>query len=207
MSQIALPLELPGSAETIVGGPSLYPVFAALQASETWPYRTAVLSGPARSGKSLLARWFGASGAGDAIDDADRNDEVDLFHRWNRAQAQGHALLVVAAEPVALAGQNSGWHIALPDLASRLGAALPLPIGAPDDDLLRALIGEQARRRGLVVGDAVLDWLMPRIERSHAAAEVLVGTLDRLSLERKAPVTLALARDALAGGTWQPRLL
>ena len=84
---------------------------------------------------------------------------------------------------------------------------MPLPIGAPDDDLLRALIGEQARRRGLVVGDAVLDWLMPRIERSHAAAEVLVGTLDRLSLERKAPVTLALARDALAGGTWQPRLL
>ena len=207
MSQIALPLELPGAAETIVGGPSLYPVFAALQASDTWPYRTAVLSGPPRSGKTLLARWFDASGTGEAIDDADRIDEVDLFHRWNRAQADGRALLVVACEPVALPGQNSGWHIALPDLASRLGAALPLQIGGPDDVLLRALIGELARRRGLVVSEAVLDWLMPRIERSHAAAEALVATLDRLSLERKAPVTQALARDALVGNPWQPRLL
>jgi len=207
MSQIALPLELSGGAETIVGGPSLQGVFAALQTSETWPYRTAVLSGPPRSGKSLLARWFAASGAGDAIDDAHRIDEIDVFHRWNRAQAQGNALLVVAGEPVAAPGQNSGWRIALPDLASRLGASQPLLIAPPDDALLRALIAEHARRRGLAVGEAVLDWLIPRIERSHAAAETVVATLDRLSLERKAAVTLALARDALTGGAWQPRLL
>lgn len=207
MSQIALPLVVSGGAEQIVGGPSLQAVFAALQASENWPYRTAVLSGPPRSGKSLLARWFAGSGAGEAIDDADRGEEVDVFHRWNRAQAQGHALLVVAREPVAMPGQNSGWQIALPDLASRLGAAQPLVIAPPDDALLRALIAEHARRRGLALGEAVLDWLVPRIERSHAAAEAVVATLDRLSLERKAAVTPALARDALTGNAWQPRLL
>ncbi len=212
MSQIALPLAMEPGGETIVTGPSLQPVLSALQASQAWPYRTAVLSGPPRSGKSLLARWFGASGAGLAVDDADRLDEVDLFHRWNRAQAENRALLVVAGAPVAAPGQTSGWRIALPDLASRLGAALPLTIAPPDDALLRALIGELARRRGLIMGEAVLDWLIPRIERSHAAAETLVATLDRLSLERKAPVTIALARDALANGLeghgqWQPRLL
>ena len=30
---------------------------------------TAVLTGPSRSGKSLLARWFADSGKGEAIDD------------------------------------------------------------------------------------------------------------------------------------------
>jgi chromosomal replication initiation ATPase DnaA len=212
MSQIALPLALPGGADTIVGGPSLHAVFAALQASAAWPYRTAVLSGPPRSGKSLMARWFAGSGAGDAVDDADTLDETDLFHRWNRAQAQDRALLLVAREPVMAGGANSGWQITLPDLASRLGAALPLVIGPPDDALLRALMAKHAQRRGLAVPDAVLDWLTPRIERSHVAAEALVAALDRLSLERKAPVTAGLARDALADpvyghGHWQPRLL
>jgi hypothetical protein len=211
MTQIALPLELPGGGEAIVGGPSLQAVFAGLQASESWPYRTAVLSGPRRSGKSLLARWFAQSGAGEAIDDADRIDEIALFHRWNRAQAEGHPLLLVSREPVSRPG-GTGWQIRLPDLASRLGAALPLVIGAPDDALLRGLLDEHARRRGLVLGEAVLDWLTPRIERSHAATEALVATLDRISLERKVPVTVALARDVLATdanghGPWQPRLL
>lgn len=206
-SQIALPLMQTGDTGVIVGGPSLQGVFAALMASETWPYRTAVLSGPPRSGKSLLARWFAASGQGDAIDDADRVDETALFHDWNRAQAAGRALLLVAREPVATGGANAGWHIALPDLASRLGAALPLVIAPPDDDLLAALIGEHARRRALAVPDAVRDWLVPRIERSHAAAEQVVAALDRLSLERKAPVTLGLARDVITAGHWQPRLL
>ena len=201
VSQIALPLELPGGRETIVGGHSLHAVFAALQANTAWPYRTAVLSGPARSGKSLMARWFDSSEAGVAIDDADCMDEVDLFHRWNRAQGDGQALLLTA---------QHGWQIALPDLASRLGAALQLVIGPPDDALLRDLLGEHARRRGLALGEPVLDWLVPRIERSHAATEALVATLDRLSLERKVPVTQALAREVLGGeggGHWQPRLL
>ncbi len=122
MSQIALPLALPGGDEVIVGGLSLQAVFAALQASTTWPYRTAVLSGPPRSGKSLFARWFAASGAGVAIDDADLLDQTDLFHHWNRAQADGQALLLIAGNPAA----NGGWQVALPDLASRLGAARPM---------------------------------------------------------------------------------
>ena len=51
-----------------------------------------------------------------------------------------------------------------------------------------------------------------RLQRVARAAEALVAALDRLSLERKAPVTAGLARDALADpvyghGHWQPRLL
>lgn len=174
-----------------------------LSAPHDWPFRTAILAGPPRSGKSLIARWFAASGLGDAIDDADAMDEHALFHRWNRAQADGRALLLVSNRP---AGE---WKVALPDLASRLGAALLVETGAPEDELLAGLIEAHAGRRGLVLPDGAVAYLLPRIERSHAAVEALVEKIDRLSLERKAPVTISLLRDALAeqGGEWQPRLI
>lgn len=203
MSQIALPLLTARGAETIVLGASLTPVIEALQAAERWPFRTAILAGPPRSGKSLLARWFAENGGGEMIDDADTLPENDLFHRWNRAQADGRPLLLVSNRA------PGSWSIALPDLASRLGSALLIEIGPPDDELLAGLIGEHAGRRGLILGDAVLAYLLPRIERSHAEIELLIETLDRLSLERKAPVTISLVRDALAerSGEFQPRLL
>lgn len=201
--QIALPLVTARSAETVVMGPGLVPVIEALQASDRWPFRTAVLAGPPRSGKSLLARWFAESGAGEAIDNADDLPEDEVFHRWNRAQTEGRALLLVSNRAP---GQ---WRIALPDLASRLGSALLIEIGAPDDDLVAGLIAEHATRRGLILGDAVTAYLVPRVERSHAEIELLVETIDRLSLERKAPVTISLVRDALEerSGQFQPRLL
>ncbi len=207
-SQIALPLRTAASAESIVTGPSLDPVIAALNAPGNWPFRAAVLAGPPRSGKSLIARWFVQSGLGDALDDADSLPEDVVFHRWNRAQAEDRALLIVRS------GAAGAWRPVLPDLASRLGAALLIDIGAPDDALLRALIADHAARRGLALGEGVLGYLMPRMQRSHAAAEALVETIDRLSLERKAAITISLVRDALAerihgvhGGELQPRLL
>ncbi len=203
MSQIALPLSTAGTAERIILGPSNQTVADAFARAESWPFRTAILTGPPRSGKSLLARWFTESTAGDMIDDADRLDEAALVHRWNRAQAEGTALLLVSSAP------PGEWKIALPDLASRLGAALLLEIGLPDDAMLTALVEEHAARRGLVLGEGASAWLLPRLERSHAAVEALLATIDRLSLERKRPVTISLLRDALAdsGGEFQPRLL
>ncbi|MCY1671099.1 DnaA/Hda family protein [Novosphingobium sp. SL115] len=202
-SQIALPLVTARGAETIVTGPSLVPVIDALMTAERWPFRTALLTGPPRSGKSLLARWFAESGAGEVVDGADSLPEDEVFHRWNRAQADGRPLLLVCDRA------PGEWKIALPDLASRLGAALLIEVGAPDDELLAGLIVEHAARRGLILGEAVLAYLLQRVERSHAGIELLIETLDRLSLERKAPVTISLVRDALAErtGEFQPRLL
>lgn len=203
MSQIALPLRIAGTTERIVLGPSNQTVVDAFARAASWPYRTAILTGPPRSGKSLLARWFAEATGGEAIDDADAIEEAALFHRWNRAQAEGTSLLLVG-------GMAPGtWRIGLPDLASRLGAALWLEIGAPDDAMVAALVEEHAARRGLVLGEGASAWLLPRIERSHAAVEALIATIDRLSLERKQPVTISLLRDALSasGGTFQPRLL
>ena len=193
MRQIALPL---GSAageqpSRIVVGNANSAVVDAFSKADSWPFRTAILSGASRSGRSLLARWFAESiPGGEAIDDADRMDEAELFHRWNRAQETGTPLLLVASE--------GEWKVALPDLASRLGAALHLSISAPDDEMMGELIACHAERRGLVLGESAISYLVPRCERSHMGAEKLVAVIDRLSLERKQRPTLAIWRDALA---------
>lgn len=205
MTQIALPLVLRGGGgpSRIVAGNANSAVIEAFANPQAWPFRTAVLSGPPRSGKSLLARWFDESGRGEAIDDANAASETELFHRWNRAQESGTPLLLVNN-----AGEGA-WKIALPDLASRVGAALHLEIGAPDDAMLAELIALHAELRGLVLDESAAAYLVPRCQRSHLGVERLVAEIDRLSLERKTAPTMAIWRDALdsISGPEQPRLL
>ena len=202
MSQIALPLPAgaTGPSRIVVGAANAH-VAEALAAPETWPFRTAVLTGPPRSGKSLLARWFAESGKGEAIDDAQSLDETALFHRWNRAQEAGTALLIVGGEPP--------WNIALPDLRSRLGAALQLEVGLPDDAMAGDLLLALAEQRGLPLGADAAAYLVPRAGRSFADLEKLAAAIDRLSLERKAPATQTIWRAALEAvhGPEEPRLL
>lgn len=203
MAQIVLPLAMrrSGEAERIVVGSANRSIVEALKQPADWPYRTAVLAGAPRSGKSLLARWFAGQGHGEAVDGADRLDETDLFHRWNRAQEDGRPLLLV------IDGEH--WDIALPDLRSRVGAALQLTIGLPDDEMVGALIAAHAEQRGLVLGEGALTYLVPRVGRSFAAIERLVATIDRLGLERKVAATQSIWRDALEAmeGLRQGRLL
>jgi len=202
MTQIVLPLAraATGPARIVLGAGNAQ-VAEALAHPESWPFRTAVLTGPPRSGKTLFARWFAESGGGDAIDDAQAMDEAELFHRWNRAQEQGRPLLIVGGEPP--------WEIALPDLKSRLGAALQLEIGLPDDAMAAELIRAMAEERALPLGGDAAPYLVPRAERSYLQLEKLVEAIDRLSLERKAPPTLAIWRAALEAvqGPEEPRLL
>ncbi|WFL76500.1 DnaA/Hda family protein [Altererythrobacter arenosus] len=202
MSQIALPLELRGQSDPdrIVIGNANLAVYEALADPKSWPFRTAVLTGPPRSGKSLIGRW--ASGQGvKVIDGADTVDETELFHRWNAAQESG--------EPLLLISDRQPWEISLPDLRSRLGGSLQLEILTPDDKMVAQLIEIVAEQRGLSLSDGATQYLVPRIERSFAGIENLVAAIDRLSLERKAPATMSIWRDALdqVQGPEQQRLL
>jgi chromosomal replication initiation ATPase DnaA len=209
-SQIALPLSARGASQRIVMGDANAQVIEALQHPERWPFHVAVLTGPPRSGKSLLARWAqGLHGDSlEVIDDAQRVDETELFHRWNAVQqggiGEGGALLLVAD-----AGVEGSWRIALPDLASRIGGSLQLEIGAPDDAFAADLILAQAEARGLSLPEGAADYLVPRTTRSFAAIEALVATIDRISLERQTPATMSVWRAALEAlhGPEQRRLL
>lgn len=205
VTQIALPLSLEGKAgpERIVIGNANAHVVEALREPERWPYGVAVLTGPERSGKSLLGRW--ASGQGiDVIDGADAMDEAELFHRWNAVQEGGSK----AGGKLLLIADNQPWEITLPDLRSRLGGSLQLEMGDPDDAMAAELIEALAAQRGLSLGVGAADYLIPRAARSFSAIEKLVATIDRISLERAVPATMSVWRAALEAleGPEQKRL-
>jgi hypothetical protein len=201
-SQIALPLASrpPNGAQRIVIGNANAAVIESLQAPYRWPFHAAVLTGPPRSGKSLLARWtLSLAGAGqlEVIDDGESFDEAALFHRWNAVQQggprEGGALLIV----INTDAEGSGWRIGLPDLASRIAGSLQLEIGAPDDAMAAALIHAHAEQRGLSLSEGAAEYLVPRTTRSFAAIEALVAAIDRISLERQSPATMSVWRAAL----------
>ena len=205
-SQIALPL-VPREgmeAQRIVVGNANAHVIEALRDPARWPFHTAILTGPPRSGKSLIGRWAEAQGVA-VIDGADGMDETELFHRWNASQEGGSK----AGEPLLLIADRQPWDIKLPDLASRLGGSLQLEIGDPDDAMAAQLIEALAEQRALTLADGAADYLVPRTTRSFAALEKLVATIDRISLERQAPATMSVWRAALEAlqGPEQQKLL
>jgi chromosomal replication initiation ATPase DnaA len=183
-----------------------------------WPARTVAIVGPEGSGKSHLAAiWAAVAGArrlaSRALDepavpaalatgalalecgavDADL-DERALFHLLNLVQEQRAFLLLTARTAPAV------WPIALPDLASRLRAVPVVTLAAPDDAMLRAVLVKLFADRQVMVDEALVSYLMVRIERSFAAARSIVATLDREALRRQRPVTRALAGEILGGG-------
>jgi len=202
MSQIALPLELRSSRDParIVVGNANQTVVDALSEPASWPYHSAVLSGPPRSGKSLLGRWVATHGVA-VVDDAEHVAEDALFHKWNAVQESGTPLLIISnAQP---------WSIALPDLRSRLGGSLQLKIGEPDDVMAAQLLESFAEQCGLSLSEGAADYLIPRAVRSFAALERLIKQIDRISLERQIPATMSVWRAALEAtqGPEQDRLI
>lgn len=176
-----------------------------------WPAPALVLHGPEGAGKTHLAMiWAARSHAqtldrlklGDTLNlNAKRcylldpgepvADEVALLQLYNRLREDGGHLLLTATRP------SHRWGLNLPDLASRLAAAPSVAIGAPDDGLLAALLLKMFDDRQLNVPEPVIRYLVTHMERSFAAARSLVDELDRLSLARKRPITVPLARLAI----------
>ena len=179
-----------------------------------WRYGHLMLIGPAGSGKTHLsgiwavrtkARSLDPSKLTASLSDVQRGaavlledlhkgvDEDGLFHLLNRAAGDaGVTVLMTASTPPV------DWPVALPDLASRLGAAESAVLQEPDDDLLRQVMEKLLRDRRTPMSAGVLEYLLTRMERSVDYARTLVAWLDREALGRKGPVTRTLAREGLA---------
>jgi chromosomal replication initiation ATPase DnaA len=193
MTQIALPFAWPAdpAADEFVIGESNARAAQALERWGAWPVMAALLVGPRKSGRSLLARIFAAKSGARIVDDAERVAEAQIFHAWNAAQADRRPLLIVADAP------PPEWQIALPDLRSRLAATPVLRLGPPDDALMRALLERAFLRRGLDARPELIQWLTARLERDHVVLQRAVDVLDQEVLESRKRLSIPLARTTL----------
>jgi len=186
--------------------------FLHLMAWPNWPGPLTLLVGPAKSGKSHLARiWAARAGAevpqpddierlaGQGgtrpvlIEDVDRPGYAEdaLFHLANQSMRDGRSLLLTAREPV----QN--WPYATDDLKSRARLATLLRVEPAGDAELSPMLTKLFADRQVAVDPRVIGYLVPRMERSPAEMVALVELMDRLALARGTAISRAIAAEAL----------
>jgi chromosomal replication initiation ATPase DnaA len=193
VNQIALPFHWPvadGEEDFLLAEANRH-AFDHFKSWSTWPVMATLLTGPRKSGRSLLGRIFVRKTGGRLFDDAEDHEEEDLFHAWNEAQASRRPLLIVADAP------PPRWEVKLPDLRSRLAATPHVAIAPPDDALLGALILKLLGDRGIAAPPEIADFLVPRIERSYVGVLKVVDALDRAVLSHHKRLTVPVAKRAL----------
>jgi hypothetical protein len=191
--QIALPLDWPqtdGDARFIVSGANRE-AFDHFRKFSMWPVKATILTGPRRSGRSLLARSFVERVGGRLFDDADQREEEELFHAWNQAQDSGRPLVMVADEV------PPAWTPNLPDLKTRLAVTPIARIEHPDDGLFAALIQLHFADRGLHIPPDALRFMSERLHRDYWTAERAVEAVDRYAIAERARLSLPTVRRAL----------
>src|SRR5690606_30240368 len=90
-------------------------------------------------------------------------------------------------------------EFALPDLASRLRAAPLAAIKPPDDMLLGSVLIKLFSDRQLPVGNEVISYILPRMERSFSAARDIVKAADQTALASRQKISVPLMRKVLTG--------
>ncbi|HHX91003.1 MAG TPA: chromosomal replication initiator DnaA [Paracoccus sp.] len=221
---LGLPTRTATGREDFLEAPSNALALGAIENPAGLPSGKLVLTGPPGAGKTHLAHiWAARMGAAllaprdlaralpsllqdtrspVAIDDADAiagtPDEEALFHLHNHLQAHAQSLLLTARSPV------RDWGLTLPDLASRLNAASHVALRTPDDTLLAAVLVKLFNDRQIRIAPSLIEYLLPRMERSLAQARALVTALDAQALAQGRPVNRALAQEILARSRASP---
>jgi chromosomal replication initiation ATPase DnaA len=223
-SSAQLPLELDHRAalarEDFLVVPSNEVAVAWIDRWPDWPAPALALYGPPGSGKTHLCQvWRQASGAieidaamlrrdeppaylGDAracvVEDVAGCLEAEpevvrrLLHLYNMMAERGGYLLLSDREAPAR------WSCPLADLRSRLSGMQAVALGEPDEVLVEAVLVKLFIDRQLDVSVEAVHFLLPRIERSFAAARRIVAAIDRAALTAKRrQITVPLARAAL----------
>ncbi|MCD9148864.1 P-loop NTPase family protein [Pseudophaeobacter flagellatus] len=192
--------------------PSNAMAVALLDPAFAWPSGKLVLTGPAGAGKTHLAHvWANQADARILSASSLREDQVPalaqcplvvedvpaiagnleaqnaLFHLHNLVLSSGHALMLTGRAAPNL------WQLTLPDLQSRVQAATHAELQAPDDALLAVVLAKLFNDRQVTPKPDVIPYLVAHMDRSFAAAALIVDQLDNLSLSEGRTLSRPLA--------------
>lgn len=130
------------------------------------------------------------------LDDLDaiaghRDDEVAVFDFHNRARACDTAVLYASQST------PDDLPLLLPDLRSRLSQCTRIVLQPLDDVGRGAFLRQRAQRRGLILEDAALDWLLKRVDRDLNSLTALLDRLDHASLAAQRRITVPFLKQIL----------
>jgi DnaA family protein len=130
------------------------------------------------------------------IDDVDRvaGDcawEEALFHLYNQAEQASSPMVLTAST----APRTPAWR--LPDLASRLTAAVVWRLRVLADDERREALKLHARERGFALSNEVLTFVMKRLRRDMVSLFAFLDRLDRSSLAAQRRITVPFVKALL----------
>lgn len=121
----------------------------------------------------------------------EREGELALFDFHNRLRSAGGNLLYTARlAPHALPP-------GLPDLHSRLAQCARVSLLPLDDDNRREILCLRARRRGLHLDNAAIDWLLRHINRDLVSLTTLLDQIDHSSLAAQRRITVPFLRQVM----------
>lgn len=184
---------------------------------DNWPtdnQKLAIITGAKRSGKTALAnRWAQRTGAiflspeqlgagpsetlfksnpYGCLENIDTlTDEIALFHLLRFVENSPACLLLTSQ----CTAPNLPFQ--LPDLRSRLAAALKLDIPLPDDELLRSYITRYCSDHQWHVAPQVIDYLLARTERSLEAVEDRMKKVESLLFATGKELTIPLIKPLM----------
>ncbi len=215
MSQF--PLQLPQepvlSRENFVVSEANREAFSWVEQWPEWPSHCLIIYGSPGCGKTHLARLWQEHTGAVTLNAASLHpenlsgkqcyilenlravrDQAALLHLYNGTKEAGGFLLCTADAPPGVLG------FTLPDILSRLQSCPASAMREPDDALLAAVMTKYFSDRQLRVEREVVEYLVPRIARSFAAAWGIVEAIDRRALETQRTITVPLVREVLEKG-------
>jgi|TARA_B110000261_G_scaffold163971_1_gene211585 DnaA family protein len=122
------------------------------------------------------------------IDQADENEQIDIFNIFNEHKSANKKLLVTG-------NNNPNKMMLRDDLASRLSWGLVYKINLLSDAEKKLALTQYAKDRGLNLKIEVIEYLLRYYKRDLHSLIATLDALDRWSLKTKRPITIPLLKE------------